>query len=300
MRGVPVTTAVQRLMAMAELDDPFTTPREELEPLWIDAINQRFQEARGSVKLLDQLAENAGTDTIKSLDDVVPLLFAHTAYKSYPESFIDKGQWDRMCLWLSTLSKHPVEGVNLEGVNDADDWIARLHEAGHPLFATSGTTGKNSFLNQSPTDVAFANTATVPNRLPRDNSRPIFILGPRKAPNRASATFNHMVQVCGRPDAVHFLSDAELRITDLSNLARYRLGSEGSRAVLGSLLGCQPRGSRLHQRRHRPTELRATQRGCGGRSHHRNFRNRHPQIRLRPATAGLPRKPIPRTRKENS
>jgi hypothetical protein len=214
----PITT----LMAIAETDDPFSTPRGELTPLWIDAIDQRFQQCRGQIPILDRLAKDAGIDEMKSLDDVVPLLFAHTVYKSYPESFIDRGRWDRMNLWLSTLSTHPLDGVDVDGVHDADGWIKRLHEAGHYAFATSGTSGKNSFLNQSREDVTYANAATIPRSVPHDRSRPVFVLGPRKAPNRASQTFTHMVEKIGRPDAVFFLTDAELKITDLSGMARMR------------------------------------------------------------------------------
>jgi hypothetical protein len=193
-----------------------------LEPLWVDAINRRFQECRGRVRILDQLAEAAGINEVNSLEEVVPLLFAHTAYKSYPESFVDRGQWDRMNLWLNTLSKHPVEGVDVDGIGDADDWIARLHDAGHYVFATSGTSGKNSFLNQSGQDVTFADGAAIPKGIPQNRSRPVFVLGPRKAPNRASQTFTHMVEVVGRPGDVHFLTDAELKISDLSSMARMR------------------------------------------------------------------------------
>ena len=90
------------------------------------------------------------------------------------------------------------------------------------MFATSGTSGKNSFLNQTAKDIAFSNKVTVPKSVAQDRSRPVFVLGPRKAPNRASATFSHMVDVVGRPDAVYFLTDAELRISDLSAMARMR------------------------------------------------------------------------------
>ena len=128
----------------------------------------------------------------------MPLLFAHTVYKSYPESFIDRGRWDRMNLWLSTLSKHPLEGVDVDGVHDADDWIKRLHEAGHYVFATSGTSGKNSFLNQSLKTLHTPMPRPSQQR-PQDRSRPVFVLGPRKAPNRASQTFTHMVRKSDGP-----------------------------------------------------------------------------------------------------
>ena len=81
--------------------------------------------------------------------DLVPLLFAHTAYKSYPQSFMDAGRWDRMGQWLQTLSTADVSNVDTEDVRDVDDWIDRLRAAGHMVMATSGTTGKVSFLNHT-------------------------------------------------------------------------------------------------------------------------------------------------------
>jgi hypothetical protein len=217
-----VSDSIEQLTAFRHEEDPFCTPPSELEPLWVDAINTRFAECRGRIRILDQLAERAGIDQVTSLDDVVPLLFAHTAYKSYPESFMDRNRWDRMNVWLDTLSKHDVPEVDLNGVGDADDWMARLHTVGHYVFATSGTSGKNSFLNQSAADLEFSNDALVPKGIPFDNSRPVCVLGPRKAPNRASQAFANLVAKIGRPGAVHYLMDGEVRVTDLSVLARMR------------------------------------------------------------------------------
>lgn len=214
--------SIEKLVALAGTEDTAGRSWDELEPLWVDAIDRRFQECRGTIRLLDQLADKAGITKVRRLADVVPLLFAHTAYKSYPETFIEKGRWDRMNLWLNTLSKLPVDGVDVTAVKDADEWIARLHAARHFVFATSGTSGKISFINQSSVDVAFANKAIVPQTLVNGERRPIFVLGPRKAPNRASATFNHLVETCGRPESVYFLSNEELRITDLSQMSRTR------------------------------------------------------------------------------
>lgn len=218
-----MTDSIYQLMSLADHDELGRTQSwADLEPLWIDAIDRRFQECRGKIRVLDQLAERANITAVRSLADVVPLLFAHTAYKSYPEAFIEKNQWDRMNVWLNTLSKHAVEGVDINGVTDADEWIKRLHAAGHYVFATSGTSGKNSFLDQSAADVAFSNKVTFPPRLKGDQRRPIFVLGPRKAPNRAAATFAHLVERVGLQGSVYFLSDEELRITDLSKMARLR------------------------------------------------------------------------------
>jgi hypothetical protein len=89
--GAGVSGSIEPLKTLAEHDDSSSKTWEELEPLWVDAINTRFQECRGRIRILDQLAERAGIDKVASLADAVPLLFAHTAYKSYPESFIDRG-----------------------------------------------------------------------------------------------------------------------------------------------------------------------------------------------------------------
>ena len=85
----------------------------------------------------------------------MPLLFAHTVYKSYPPSFVEQGRWDRMLQWLQTLSVADVSGVDVDGVKDVDDWIARLWDAGHMVLATSGSSGKCSFLNHTRGDSAL-------------------------------------------------------------------------------------------------------------------------------------------------
>ena len=96
--------------------------------------------------MLGRLADEVGITRIRALDDLIPLLFAHSNYKSYPEGFIAKGRWDLMNKWLDTLSSVRVDDVDVEGVTDQDEWIDRLHAAGHKVYVTSGTSGKNSFL----------------------------------------------------------------------------------------------------------------------------------------------------------
>ena len=46
--------------------------------------------------------------------DIVPLLFAHTAYKSYPEGWLVEQKWDRMGRWLDTVSTHRVEPMDTQ------------------------------------------------------------------------------------------------------------------------------------------------------------------------------------------
>ena len=100
-------------------------------------------------------AADAGITQIRSFDDLVPLLFAHTVYKSYPASFVEQGRWDRMLTWLQTLSAVNVRNTDISGVKDVDDWLDRLDAAGHHMLCSSGTTGKCSFLLHTEADQAL-------------------------------------------------------------------------------------------------------------------------------------------------
>src|SRR5690606_603053 len=144
---------------------------------------------RGHIPVLDQRIEQVGITEVASLDDVVPLLFPHSVYKSYPEVFVRHRQWERMNTWLDSLSRARVTGVDVDGAQTVDDWMGRLHAAGHYVFATSGTSGKHSYLNQNATDLETVVRSQLPRSIPADQSRAVFILGPREAPNKAAIYF---------------------------------------------------------------------------------------------------------------
>ena len=47
--------------------------------------------------------------------------------------------------WLDTLSSMRLVDVDVEGVDDQDDWVERLHTVGQKAYVTSGTTGVETF-----------------------------------------------------------------------------------------------------------------------------------------------------------
>ena len=162
-------SAVETLIAYAKTADPFRNPPADLAELQLAAVRERFKERREQIKVLDKRACDAGISEINTWQDVVPLLFAHTNYKSYPEAFIDNGQWRGMNAWLQTLSAYPTGNIKVEGVRDVDDWLDNARDAGHFIFASSGTSGKSSFLNQSGKDREF----TLPQPRGKHYRRPI-------------------------------------------------------------------------------------------------------------------------------
>jgi hypothetical protein len=126
-------SATDRLLSTVGRDDCFDFPRADLEKVQIEAAQERFAERMGEVKLLAKRAEETGVKSVRGLADIVPLLFAHTAYKSYPESWFTEGKWDRMGKWLDTVTTKRMHNVDLKDVKDVDDWIDRIAAAGYFL-----------------------------------------------------------------------------------------------------------------------------------------------------------------------
>jgi hypothetical protein len=124
-------------------------------PIVIEALDRRFQEALIRVPVLRRRAEAEGITRVRSLEDVVPLLFPHTVYKSYPASLLTEGRWVQMNRWLDSTSADRID-VEVSGVSDVDGWIERLGAAGHFITSSSGTTGKSSFLHKSQADLDAA------------------------------------------------------------------------------------------------------------------------------------------------
>jgi hypothetical protein len=235
-RDSPVSV-VERLLSLATLPDPMVAADQiDLPALQIAAANERFQVQRKRIPVLDQRATEAGIDEIRDLDDVVPLLLSHTAYKTYPESFVAKGQWDRMLAWFTTVSSRSAADADVTGVQDVDDWIRRLEGAGHFVFASAGTTGKSSFIDQSAGDVErIADLLTRmwgwPRPVPRDNSRPLFALVPSAGPARLVYAFQAQAKYFARPDATYALTDEPMRIAEINKIMRIQQAMAVGRAT---------------------------------------------------------------------
>jgi hypothetical protein len=147
-----MTTAVQRLMSLLEAKDRYDIAPADLLPLQVEAAAEKLAQHRESIQLVKHRAESERVSDISAAADIVPLLFAHTAYKSYPESWLSNGQWHLMVKWLDTVSAFRVQGIDTRGVDGIDDWLERLAAKGHYVCCSSGTTGKVSMINSAVAD----------------------------------------------------------------------------------------------------------------------------------------------------
>jgi hypothetical protein len=250
-----VESVRQHLLDLIEAPNAYDQPKAEIEPLQLEAARALFVERLEQIPVLKRRAEEAGVSEIRSFDDIVPLLFAHTVYKSYPPSFVEKGQWSRMLQWLKTLAVEDVTTVDVGGVRDADDWIDRLEAAGHHILATSGTSGKCSFLTHTTADFPmkvrhWRNTLGWPRARPNAD-RPFFSLGPSTGPNSAIEAGRINAKLWSRPGQAYFLTDEPLRIADVSAMAAMRRKMGDGSATPGQIAAFEAeaaaKGARMNQ-----------------------------------------------------
>jgi hypothetical protein len=153
--------AVERLIRLVQAKDRFASSAAGLRPTQVEAMNERFQERREAIKLLGFRAKEANVDEVRSVRDIVPLLFPHGAYKSYPEGWLLEEKWDRLIKWLGTISSHPIRKIETSDLRDVDDWVDRLQAVGHFISCSSGTTGKSAMLVASQRDMDWSKLDTV-------------------------------------------------------------------------------------------------------------------------------------------
>lgn len=245
-------TRTQLLDMIVDPDSAYDQPWGDLASVRLEAVDELFQQRREQIPLLAKRADDAGVAKIQDFADLVPLLFAHTVYKSYPQSYFDRGRWDRMLHWLNALSVGDVTDVDVAGVTGVDEWLGRLWDAGHAVIATSGSSGKCSFLNQTMDDRArktrhlrysigwpFARA---------DGDHPYFWLGPSSGPSSAVEAFLSNAENWGRPGEVFALSDEPLLISEVSEMAALHGRMANGTATPNEIRDVERRGAAKAQR----------------------------------------------------
>lgn len=146
----------------ARYNEGFELSREQWDALQLHGIQQRFDALRDAVPVLKKLAEEQGIERIENIDDVVPLLFPHTVYKSYPLSILERGKFDRLTRWLNGLTAFDLSGFDSEGLDSIDAWIKRLDDTTElRVLHTFGTTGKLSFMPRTERQWILSNHLTA-------------------------------------------------------------------------------------------------------------------------------------------
>jgi hypothetical protein len=242
-----MTGPLDQLAQLWHTPDPFDYDVTHIHALQIAAADQYLARRREKIRVLDRRATDAAVTSIDRLEDVIPLLFSHTTYKSYPDSFLRDGRWDRLTAWLSTLSTGRIDGVDFEGVADIDDWLSRLEGAGHHVVATSGTSGRTSFLSTTSDDhdaleAGFHRGAVGVAGADDTFERTGFLAMPRGTTSVAQIAVARMAQRFVRAGEVHYLTDEPIRIAQIARMGQLRVAIAEGTASPGDIAAAEQTG----------------------------------------------------------
>ncbi|MBB3665482.1 hypothetical protein FB384_004439 [Prauserella sediminis] len=208
-------------------EELLTVPRATLEQAQRAALLKRFDSLRHDVEALAKLADRQGVDNLEGdpFDSVVPLLFDHRVYKSYPLSLIEKRDFGRLTSWLNRLTTHKLTDIPLDDLQSVDAWLDRLDEQGMIIGHSTGTTGKLSFIPRSTAEwpawkaAHFASMTAATGVDPREVAIPSFSSGYRSG-HQMMTKMNRLFaeEQAGGDSARHILHDYRLS-SDLLSLA---------------------------------------------------------------------------------
>jgi hypothetical protein len=142
-------TGVEDFVQMS-ITERYSVPYGEVAKIQLERLRQLLADLPAKIPMLRKLIEGQGLGAVSSLEAAAPLLLRNATYKSYPLSFLDKGQFDRLTHWLDGLSAHDLASIDASACRSIDEWIDLIErESEIRIVHSSGTSGKLSFLPRS-------------------------------------------------------------------------------------------------------------------------------------------------------
>ena len=132
----------------------WTMPEKDQQAYQLAGLKFRFEQLRDKIPYLKKLADRDDVQSIDSLDDIVPLLFEHTVYKSYPASLLANNRFGMINGWLGKLTTHNLSHVDVSQCDSIDSWFDAMDTHTElMLHHSSGTSGTVSLFPKSKAEV---------------------------------------------------------------------------------------------------------------------------------------------------
>ena len=138
----------------------WSMPDQDRDTFQLAGLKHRFAQHRSAIPYLKKLADADSIDAIETLDDVVPLLFEHTVYKSYPSSLLANNKFGMINGWLEKLTTLSFRHIDVSACDSIDSWLDVMdRESPVIIHHSSGTTGTVSLFPKGHAEFnAFAKT----------------------------------------------------------------------------------------------------------------------------------------------
>ena len=251
-----------KALVQATNEELFRLDSEIVTQIQLAGVRKRFDYFYPRIKALKKLADEQGISSIKSLDDVTPILFQHTVYKSYPLQLIEKHRFDKLTQWLDKLTTYDLSEVDASGCKSIDTWLERLEQQTElQVVHSTGTSGKLSFLPRSQAEMdsfksalyLFIEVLTGVN--PHETKIPVFFPGfadGRQLAQRVLSTYGPML---AGSEEEYFTAMPGFMSADFMSLAG-RLQAAKAKGELGKLQMIKAlaynKGELLKMKRNRP------------------------------------------------
>jgi hypothetical protein len=228
-----MTTAVEQLTSLQEAADCFDIEPSTLLRFQLEAADERLQQQRARIPLLRVRARSAGVPNIRHRDELLPLLFPHTAYRSYDDAWLTDGRWGELADWLDVVSAHDLRTIDLRGVASLEDFVDRLAAHGCYLFCSNGVTGQSSLITSSASDLAMGIRGLVRGMtwatgIAPAGDRTLFSIGPRARLIRNEKSRSALMDAFCRPGSGYDLRVPAIGVTSIARRAsQERRISEG-------------------------------------------------------------------------
>ncbi len=141
-------------LVQATNEELFSLETDFVQQIQLAGAQKRFEYFYPRIKALKRLADEQKISEINELNDLAPILFQHTVYKSYPLTFIEKKRFDKLTQWLDRLTTHDLSSILTDKCNSIDSWLEAIENQSEiKIVHSTGTSGKLSFLPRSESEM---------------------------------------------------------------------------------------------------------------------------------------------------
>jgi hypothetical protein len=132
------------------VDVVFSLDPAELDAIRLSLAKRRFSAAKNNIEMVRRLADQNQISSIDGFNDLLPLLYTQETFKSYPQSWLETGDFKRLTRWMGKLCAVDLSGVDTSSCELIEDWIKALAQRSTiDLLISAGAHGKAAFLPRS-------------------------------------------------------------------------------------------------------------------------------------------------------
>jgi hypothetical protein len=143
-------------------DVVFSLDPQALDTLQLGLLREKFAAAADGIAIVKQLAAQNEISSIESFDDLLPIFFNQETFRSYPQSWLETGDFKRMTKWLGKLCAVDLSAVDASACDSIEDWISVLkQQSSIDLMISAGGNGKAAFLPRTREEWATAARSTL-------------------------------------------------------------------------------------------------------------------------------------------